>query len=81
MEEKNKKENVEEEAMELDLDELDQVSGGALKNAKVQKTKDITDSVAQRIQLKQTIERTSGFWFGGAHIVLLWNVIFERKGI
>ncbi len=37
-----------EEAAELDLDQLDDVSGGALKNAKKTKTTDITQDVANR---------------------------------
>ncbi len=37
-----------EEAAELDLDSLDQVTGGSIGNAKKEKTQDINDSVAQR---------------------------------
>lgn len=36
------------EAVELDLDDLDEVSGGSIANARRQKTKDITDDVANR---------------------------------
>ncbi len=46
MEENKQKEA--EEAVELDLDDLDEVSGGSLANVKKQKTKDITDDVANR---------------------------------
>ena len=48
MEDNKKKETTNEEAMELDLDQLDEVSGGSLAFAKRQKTKDITDDVAKR---------------------------------
>lgn len=43
----NKQKEVD-EAVELDLDDLDEVSGGSLANVKKQKTKDITDDVANR---------------------------------
>ncbi len=38
-----------EEAAELDLDQLDDVSGGSIKNVKKKTTTDITQSVADRI--------------------------------
>lgn len=45
------KENMKEEneaAQELDLEELEQVSGGSIGNARKEKTKPIDDSVANR---------------------------------
>ena len=40
---------VEEAAAELDLDQLDDVSGGSIKNVKKKQTTDITQSIADRI--------------------------------
>lgn len=54
MQDKNNNQEVAEENVEvaeLDLDDLDQVSGGAggLKNVRIKKTKDVTDSIKKRI--------------------------------
>lgn len=38
------------EAAELDLDQLDQVSGGSIKHVKKEQTTDINDDVARRFQ-------------------------------
>ena len=48
MDDKEKLEEVVEEAAELDLDQLDAVSGGSIRNVKKEKTTDITDDVANR---------------------------------
>lgn len=43
------KSKVEEKEEELDLEELDQVAGGAMNNVHVNRTQDITDSMKQRV--------------------------------
>lgn len=44
-----KKNMQEEEEMELDLENLDQVSGGSLRNVYVKKTSDITDNMRKNV--------------------------------
>lgn len=48
MEDKKQKEITSEEDKELDLDELDKVTGGSIAFAQKKKTKDITEDVAKR---------------------------------
>jgi hypothetical protein len=48
MEDKKQKEITNEEDKELDLEELDKVTGGSIGFAKKKKTEDITDDVADR---------------------------------
>ncbi len=48
MEDKKQKDIANEEDKELDLDEVDKVTGGSIAFAQKKKTKDITDDVAER---------------------------------
>lgn len=45
---KNRQEAMNEMEQELDLEQLEQVSGGALSSARKEQTKDINDDVASR---------------------------------
>ena len=47
--EDKEKEQQQEESKELDLDQLDELSGGSIKNVRKEKTTAITDDVANRI--------------------------------
>lgn len=49
MSEETKAQVEELESEELDLDELEQVSGGAMNRVRVSKTKDITQSMKDRV--------------------------------
>ena len=47
--EDNEKELQQEESKELDLDQLEELSGGSIKNARREKTTAITEEVANNI--------------------------------